>query len=598
MIREFDLNIETVLENWDVSHAIREIIANALDEQKLTNSKSVEIFCTNEHIWHIKDFGRGLQYVHLTQNENEEKLSHADLIGKFGVGLKDALATFDRHNIDVKIISKHGVITLGKTHKHGFEDVSTLHAYIDDGSDITFIGTEFIFDGCHLNDIKKAKEYFLLYQELDLLETTQLGQIFDPRGQSAEIYINGVKVASEENFLFSYNITSINAPIRRALNRERTNVGRSAYADRIKSILLLATADEVINKLTKNVGSFSQGSLRDELKWADVSAYAVRKLNEIEDVVFITPRQMENLSGDMRDIVEKTGKQIVFIPENVHEKVSQFIDDTETPIYTIQTVLDDYRDSFKYEFIPYTELSKFEKSIFDLARPITSSYDCKYLENKIAISKTIKPTVFGEEATGCWDPAENKIIILRNQLASEEDFLGTLIHELIHAHNGLSDVSRGFEHELTRIIGVLAGSTSRANITPVIAKDCVTNGSLSNLQKILSGYVSISNLFPPSFMSEYTSIDNIQNFFDRMPTPIRNQVEYDAISNSELDKYVLTHTPFISWRQMVSKAIPGHLKIKMDQVNSDTYIEPVLDTSRNGVDYIFEYINVHIDVQI
>lgn len=28
-IREFDLNIEKILENWEVYHAIREIIANA-----------------------------------------------------------------------------------------------------------------------------------------------------------------------------------------------------------------------------------------------------------------------------------------------------------------------------------------------------------------------------------------------------------------------------------------------------------------------------------------------------------------------------------------------------------------------------------------
>jgi hypothetical protein len=30
MTREFDLNIERVLENWAVAHALREVIANAL----------------------------------------------------------------------------------------------------------------------------------------------------------------------------------------------------------------------------------------------------------------------------------------------------------------------------------------------------------------------------------------------------------------------------------------------------------------------------------------------------------------------------------------------------------------------------------------
>ena len=78
--REFDLNIEKVLENWSVAHAIREIIANAIDEQILTQSDDIQIYQDVEGRWHIRDFGRGLQYTHLTQNENEEKLSHPSLL--------------------------------------------------------------------------------------------------------------------------------------------------------------------------------------------------------------------------------------------------------------------------------------------------------------------------------------------------------------------------------------------------------------------------------------------------------------------------------------------------------------------------------------
>ena len=43
MTKEFDLNIEKILENWEVYHAVREIIANALDEQKLTGTKDISI---------------------------------------------------------------------------------------------------------------------------------------------------------------------------------------------------------------------------------------------------------------------------------------------------------------------------------------------------------------------------------------------------------------------------------------------------------------------------------------------------------------------------------------------------------------------------
>ena len=42
-LRSFDLNIEEVLENWEVHHAIREIIANALDEHLLTKTPEIQI---------------------------------------------------------------------------------------------------------------------------------------------------------------------------------------------------------------------------------------------------------------------------------------------------------------------------------------------------------------------------------------------------------------------------------------------------------------------------------------------------------------------------------------------------------------------------
>ena len=76
--RDFDLNIEDVLDNWEVYHALREIIANAIDEQRLTNTKNFEITREN-NVTKIRDFGRGLSYEHLTQNENQEKLKNPEL---------------------------------------------------------------------------------------------------------------------------------------------------------------------------------------------------------------------------------------------------------------------------------------------------------------------------------------------------------------------------------------------------------------------------------------------------------------------------------------------------------------------------------------
>ncbi len=69
--RHFDLNIEKILEGWEVRHAIREIIANALDEQVLTGTQDVEISAASNGDWHIRDWGRGLRYESLTQNESQ-----------------------------------------------------------------------------------------------------------------------------------------------------------------------------------------------------------------------------------------------------------------------------------------------------------------------------------------------------------------------------------------------------------------------------------------------------------------------------------------------------------------------------------------------
>jgi len=56
--------------------------------------------------------------------------------------------------------------------------------------------------------------------------------------------------------LFSYNITSPTRALRRALNRERSNVGRGAYTDRVKSILLACEQDEVIEALVADLQNY------------------------------------------------------------------------------------------------------------------------------------------------------------------------------------------------------------------------------------------------------------------------------------------------------------------------------------------------------
>jgi hypothetical protein len=80
-MKHFDLNIDKILENWELCHAVRELLSNAIDEQILTGTAAPEIFQDSAGWWHIRDYGRGLRYQDLIQSENPEKIGHSHLIG-------------------------------------------------------------------------------------------------------------------------------------------------------------------------------------------------------------------------------------------------------------------------------------------------------------------------------------------------------------------------------------------------------------------------------------------------------------------------------------------------------------------------------------
>lgn len=443
----FDLNIEQVLEHWEPEHATREIIANALDEQILTKSKEIEIFKVGND-WHIRDYGRGLQYSHFTQNENKEKIESPFLIGKFGVGLKDALAVFYRKGIHIEIDSKYAHITLKKANKAGF-DIQTLHAQFESTKNINMVGTDFIITGISDNAIDKAKAMFLCFHKhVKLLETTKYGQVYSCNNTTPIIYINGVQVATEDNFLFSYNITNINAQIKKALNRERTNVGRTAYSETVKNILRQCKTNKVLLPLVNDLKNTMLGTNKDESGWVDIATYAAKTLDKSNNVVFMTPNQRANLTNQQVEILNGSGKTLIMVTENVYSKIGETVN-------TFDSVYQEYHDSFSYEFVDYTSLNQSEKQVFLLKDEVINflkKHNYKY-GAQIKISETIKIDTYGSITYGICEYEQNIIIIKRSVLKSKSLFLGTLIHEFAHYQHQYPDNSRDFENDLTEMLG-------------------------------------------------------------------------------------------------------------------------------------------------
>ena len=497
--KTFDLNIEKILENWESRHAIREIIANALDEQILTSTENTIIEKKGDS-WFIRDFGRGLRYTHLTQNENQEKLSSTAVIGRFGIGLKDALATFERHGIEVVIKSKFGTIKTLKMVKQGFGDIVTLHAVIEETVDTAFVGTEFELRHVSDTDIEAAKKLFLIFSSEPVLESTRYGQIIQRQSGPGSIYINGVMVAEEVNFLFSYNITLLNAAIKKSINRERANVGRTAYADTVKKILLSSNNADVAQQLSRDLASYQSGLAHDELAWLDVQEHAVKILNTQGNVVVVTAE--EALSRpDLMDDARNSGLSIVTIPENLRAKVANSVDVSGNRIVDITAYTQSYNESFIFKFVEHESFSEKEKDVFSITPWILEKFGGKPENVKsIRISSTMRPeTNSTKNAIGCWDQSTASIVISRDELGSKSRYAAVLMHELIHAKTGFTDVTRDFETSLTMLIGRLCEDWIETSVTmkkkaELPPQSALSNGDWTNEKRLSEHYLPMTTV--------------------------------------------------------------------------------------------------------
>ena len=456
-MKNFDLNIDKILENWEVFHAVRELLANAVDEQILTNTAKPEVYRDSVGWWHIRDFGRGLRYQDLIQSENPEKLGHANLIGKFGIGLKDALATFERRGIHVVIHSKHGDISLTRVSKHSFDDIVTLHAIVAEPTDSNLVGTDCCIYGVSETDIDAAKKLFLSFSDDAVIEETRYGNVYPLRQQTACIYINGMKVAEENNFLFSYNITSLNSNIRKALNRERQNLGRSAYSERIRSILLACESESVAQVISDDLLRHISGDSHDELAWLDVQEHAARILSAKRKVLFLSSTQAI-MHPDIVESARSGGFHILTVPDALTKKIEGITNMEGQPVTEIKEFIRQHNDSFQFKWVDPCELSPTELKVWQQTELILSYIDGQPKNvHEIRISETMSAGSFSSQETlGLWDPQNRWIIIKRSVLQRLQDYAGTLLHEGLHAKYGLLDVSRDFEFHLTKLCGTLA----------------------------------------------------------------------------------------------------------------------------------------------
>jgi hypothetical protein len=180
--------------------------------------------------------------------------------------------------------------------------------------------------------VAEAKGLFRRYAGDRELESTPFGWVLQrPADGAARIYVNGLRVAEEQRYLFSYDITSPTKALRTALNRERTNVGRTAYTDRVKSILLAASSPDVANALADDLSRFASGTWHDETQLVDVGVHACQVLNALDRVVFLTPDEL-SAAREVVDRAEGDGFRVIVVPTSIRAKLKGLTDINGDPI--------------------------------------------------------------------------------------------------------------------------------------------------------------------------------------------------------------------------------------------------------------------------
>ena len=313
--------------------------------------------------------------------------------------------------------------------------------------------------GCNVDDIEKAKSLFLTFSGKNILEKNAYGEVIENSTNTADIYINGVKVAEESNFLFSYNITSLTAQLKKALNRERTNVGRSAYTGRIKDILKACSSEKVIDALVEDLQQFGSGNRHDELSWNDIAMHASIKMNQLhKDTTFVTTSDLQN-KPSLIDEMQRSGYNPVVVPDNIISKMEDYNTGAKSgeTLTTANQYIKDEKERFVPVEIDINALTVYEKEVYNITDSILKLIGGKPKNvKKIVIVEKIYESELFNETLGLWIAGENKILIKRKQLKSLEQYAGTLLHECAHAISGADDVSRDFELKLTEIIGIVS----------------------------------------------------------------------------------------------------------------------------------------------
>lgn len=188
--------------NWGLSHAIREVVANAFDAEKQLGAKSHVKYDKKSKRLTIRNENTSVRHEDALYFGESSKRG-ADYIGQYGEGLKLALLVFARLGIDVVI--KNGSQETWKpsmqADKLGVECL-TLDITKADRQENHF---DVVIHDIEEESWEMIRSWFLRLSPATTVKTTSAGELLDDPDFVGKIFVRGVYVTTRQKYDFGYN---------------------------------------------------------------------------------------------------------------------------------------------------------------------------------------------------------------------------------------------------------------------------------------------------------------------------------------------------------------------------------------------------------
>ena len=346
-----DLNIgQECLDNWNNHNAIRELIANGIDEHTTSKIKKPIVIRQNKNNYEIIDYGRGLTQDDFIHKTNKTKTSGTGYIGQFGIGLKDSLGVLCKNDIDIIIFTKQYKFEPEYIEKKGTSSY-TLHINVSDNTekDINY-GTKIVLYGIDKKDIDNAKKYFIDYttEKYDMLyesnQSNQSNQSIFKFDKKQLIFVNGMRTCETSELYFSYNIKK-SKELQKHFDRDRGDKDYKIFKKYIQGILekmeiFNDDSDENIKKnLIKEIIKILGEKKLKEFDQIDIIKNILKQFNDSEKYIFIDICDKNKIKKKKySDKIKESKRTIIFLGEGIKKKINKCI--KEDKIKNIRELID------------------------------------------------------------------------------------------------------------------------------------------------------------------------------------------------------------------------------------------------------------------